>query len=166
MSSSYVLLAALMAVATYPFRAIPLLVPQMHRLPQLLQAYLRLVGPAVLASLAAVSLAVTTDDSGRPQLYVGPEWIAVALCVAIVAWRRNLLLGLIVAAVFIAVVRALRPRSALAAPARPIPVRRCQEDLVVRRHVAHEVAAPTLLEAVKAVLGIFLRLGVEAFHLR
>ena len=107
MSSSYVLLAALMAAVTYPFRAIPLLVPQMQRLPPLLQAYLQLVGPAVLASLAAVSLAVTTDDSGKPQLYVGPEWIAVALCVAVVAWRRNLLLGLVVAAGFIAVIRAV-----------------------------------------------------------
>jgi len=106
MSSSYVLLAALMAAVTYPFRAIPLLVPQMHRLPPLLQSYLQLVGPAVLASLAAVSLAVTTDESGKPQLYIGPEWIAVALCVAVVAWRRNLLLGLVVAAVFIAAVRA------------------------------------------------------------
>ncbi len=107
MSSSYVLLAALMAAVTYPFRAIPLLVPQMQRLPPLLQTYLQLVGPAVLASLAAVSLAVTTDASGKPQLYVGPEWIAVALCIAVVAWRRNLLLGLIVAAGFIAVLRAV-----------------------------------------------------------
>jgi branched-subunit amino acid transport protein len=96
-----------MAAVTYPFRAIPLLVPQMQRLPPLVQSYLQLVGPAVLASLAAVSLAVTTDESGKPQLYVGPEWIAVALCVAVVAWRRNLLLGLIVAAGFIAVLRAV-----------------------------------------------------------
>jgi branched-subunit amino acid transport protein len=79
----------------------------MQRLPPLVQSYLQLVGPAVLASLAAVSLAVTTDESGKPQLYVGPEWIAVALCVAVVAWRRNLLLGLIVAAGFIAVLRAV-----------------------------------------------------------
>jgi branched-subunit amino acid transport protein len=107
MSSSYVLLAALMAAVTYPFRVIPLLVPQMQRLPPTLRTYLQLVGPAVLASLAAVSLAVITDDAGKPQLYVGPEWIAVALCVAVVAWRRNLLLGLIIAAGFIAVVRAL-----------------------------------------------------------
>jgi branched-subunit amino acid transport protein len=96
-----------MAAVTYPFRAIPLLVPQMQRLPPLLSAYLQLVGPAVLASLAAVSLAVITDDSGKPQFYIGPEWIAVALCVAVVAWRRNLLLGLVVAAVFIALLRAL-----------------------------------------------------------
>ena len=107
MTTSYVLLAFLMAAVTYPFRAIPLLAPHMHRLPPFLLEYLRLVGPAVLASLAAVSLVVRPDEAGRPQLYVGPEWIAVALCVAVVAWRRNLLLGLIAAAAFIAVVRAL-----------------------------------------------------------
>jgi branched-subunit amino acid transport protein len=106
-STTYVLLAVLMGAATYPFRAIPLLVPQMRRLPAPAMAYLRLVGPAILASLAAVSVALTVGESGRPELHVGPEWIAVALCVAIVAWRRNLLLGLIVAAGLMAALRAL-----------------------------------------------------------
>ena len=107
MSTNLVWLAMLMAAVTYPVRAIPLLVPQMRRLPPVIHAYLRLVGPAVLASLAAVSLAVRTGDSGRPELHVGPEWIAVAACVAIVTWRRNLLLGLIVAAGIMAALRAL-----------------------------------------------------------
>jgi len=106
-SGSYIALALLMAGATYPFRAIPLLVPQMQRLPPLAITYLRLVGPAILSSLAAVSLAVQTNDAGKPELHVGPEWIAVGLCVAIVVWRRNLLLGLIVAAGLMAVIRAL-----------------------------------------------------------
>ena len=107
MSTSYVLLALLMGAVTYPFRAIPLLVPQMQRLPPLVLTYLRLVGPAVLASLAAVSVAIKPDAAGKSQFYIGPEWIAVALCVAVVAWRRNLLLGLIVAAGFIALLRFL-----------------------------------------------------------
>ena len=107
MSAGLVALAVLMALVTYPARALPLLVPAMRRLPPLVLDYLRLVGPAVLASLAAVSLAVRPADDGRPFLYVGPEWIAVALCVAIVAWRRNLLVGLVVAAAFIALVRAI-----------------------------------------------------------
>jgi len=106
-STVYVWLAVLMAGVTYPSRAIPLFVPQMRRLPRAVLAYLRLVGPAVLASLAAVSLAVSTGESGRPLLHIGPEWIAVALCVAIVTWRRNLLLGLIVAAGLMALLRAL-----------------------------------------------------------
>ncbi len=107
MSTNLVWLALLMAAVTYPARAIPLLLPQMRSLPPILLTYLQLVGPAVLASLAAVSLAVRTGPSGRPEMSIGPEWIAVALCVAIVAWRHNLLLGLIVAAGFMALLRAI-----------------------------------------------------------
>lgn len=105
--STYVWLAVLMAAVTYPFGAIPLLVPQTRRLPQRALIYLRLVGPAILASLAAVSVAVRSGTSGRPELYLGPEWLAVALCVVVVAWRRNLLLGLILAAALMAAARAL-----------------------------------------------------------
>ena len=57
--------------------------------------YLQLVGPAVLAALAAVSVMVITDDSGVPRFHVGVEWLAVLVCLAIMAWRRNLLLGLV-----------------------------------------------------------------------
>jgi branched-subunit amino acid transport protein len=105
-STNLVWLALLMALVTYPARAIPLLVPQMRRLPPQFLAYLRLVGPAVLASLAAVSLAVRTSATGGPYLYVGLEWVAVLICVVVVAWRRNLLLGLLLAAGLMAAVRA------------------------------------------------------------
>ena len=107
MNADYLALALLMAAVTYPFRAFPLLVPQMQRLPKRAITYLRLVGPAILASLAAVSVAVVSTESGRSELHVGPEWLAVALCVAVVAWRRNLLLGLAVAAGLMAVLRVL-----------------------------------------------------------
>jgi branched-subunit amino acid transport protein len=106
-STDLVWLALLMAAVTYPARVIPLLVPQMRRLPPIVLTYLRLVGPAVLASLAAVSLVVRADASGRPTLYFGLEWLAVAVCVAIVAWRRNLLIGLAAAAALMAVARAI-----------------------------------------------------------
>jgi branched-subunit amino acid transport protein len=106
MSTELVLLAVLMAAVTYPMRAVPLLVPGLRHLPPALLNYLRLVGPAVLASLAAVNLAIRTGESGRPQLYFGPEWLAVALCVAIVAWRRNLLVGLMSAALLMVLLRA------------------------------------------------------------
>jgi branched-subunit amino acid transport protein len=105
--SSYIFLAVLMGAVTYPFRAIPLLVPQLRRLPEPALTYLRLAGPAILASLAGVGVAVRTGASGRPEFYFGPEWLAVALCVAIVIWRRNLLLGLLVAAGLMAALRAL-----------------------------------------------------------
>ena len=108
MSVALVWLALLMGAATYPWRAIPLLAPGIDRLAPTLREYLRLVGPAMLATLAAVSLAVTVDATTRARsLYVGPEWLAVATCVVIVAARRGLLLGLVMAAALIAGLRAL-----------------------------------------------------------
>lgn len=106
MSTVLVPLALLMGLATYPWRAVPLLVPGMHRLPSRVQLYLRLVGPSVLASLAAVNTLVTIDAARHGSFHVGWEWLAVALCIAIVAVRRNLFVGLIVAAGLIAILRA------------------------------------------------------------
>lgn len=107
MTTDLVLLAALMGLATYPWRAFPLLAPGLHRLPAPALAYLRLVGPAVLAALAAVNITVALDPQRHASFHVGPEWLAVAACCAIVLWRRNLLAGLVVAAVLVALVRAV-----------------------------------------------------------
>jgi branched-subunit amino acid transport protein len=100
-------LAFLMGLATYPSRAIPLLVPGMNRLPARIQVYLRLVGPAVLASLAAVNVMVMLDADRRASFHVGLDWLAVAMCIAIVAWRKNLFFGLLAAVTLMAVARAL-----------------------------------------------------------
>lgn len=105
MSTQLVLLAALMAAVTYPSRALPLLVPGMDRLPRLGLAYLRLVGPAILAALAAVNVMVVTEDAQR-TFHVGIEWLAVALTIGIVAWRQNLFLGLVLAVVLVGAARA------------------------------------------------------------
>lgn len=107
MSTLLVPLALLMAAATYPWRAIPLLAPGIQRLPPAAREYLRLVGPAMLATLAAVSVMVTVDAARQRSFHVGPEWLAVLLCVAIVAARRSLLIGLIVGAGLVAGLRAL-----------------------------------------------------------
>lgn len=107
MSTTYLWLALLMGAVTYPWRAIPLLVPGMHRLPRLLQDYFRLVGPAVLAALAAVNTFVAIDARRHPSPHVGIEWLAVGLCVILVALRRGLLVGLVAAAVLAAGFRAL-----------------------------------------------------------
>lgn len=107
MSVVLVPLAVLMGLATYPFRAVPLLAPGMHRLPAKVRLYLRLVGPAVLAALAAVDTMVIIDAARRPSFHVGAEWLAVALCIAIVALRRSLLIGLVLAAALIAILRAM-----------------------------------------------------------
>ena len=107
MSVELVGLALLMGAATYPSRALPLLAPGLDRLPPIALAYLRLVGPAVLGALAAVNTAIVVDDGGRAHVHVGVEWLAVAVCVGLVAWRRNLFLGLIAAVVLAATARAL-----------------------------------------------------------
>lgn len=109
MSVAYLWLALLMGAVTYPWRAVPLLTPGIHRLPGLVQEYLRLVGPAVLAALAAVNTFVAIDAQRHPSPHVGIEWLAVGLCVVLVAARRGLLVGLIGAAVLAAGVRAIGP---------------------------------------------------------
>jgi len=100
-------LAVLMGLATYPFRAVPLLAPGFERLPERVRLYLRLVGPSVLAALAAVNTMVIRDADRQPVFHVGPEWLAVGLCILVVRLRRNLLLGLVLAAGSIAGLRAL-----------------------------------------------------------
>jgi branched-subunit amino acid transport protein len=101
MSTDLVPLAVLMFLVTYPSRAVGLLSPGIERLPRRALDYLQLVGPAVLTALAAVSVMVATVD-GRPAFTIGLPWVSVAACLALVAWRKNLFLGL-AAAVAIAI---------------------------------------------------------------
>ncbi len=107
MSVELVGLALLMGLVTYPSRALPLLAPGIERLPAAALDYLRLVGPAVLAALAAVNVMVVSTDGGAPAFHVGIEWAAVAVCAALTAWRRNLLIGLVAGVGLVAVARAL-----------------------------------------------------------
>jgi len=107
MSSALIPLAILMGLVTYPFRAIPLLAPGFERLPERLRLYLRLVGPSVLAALAAVNTMVGKSEAGTPAFRIGWEWLAIGLCILVVALRKSLLVGLILAAGSIAVLRAL-----------------------------------------------------------
>lgn len=106
MSTELVWLAVLMGAVTYPWRAVPLLAPGIHRLPPLAREYVRLVGPAILAALAGVNTLIAIDADRHPSLQVGIEWLAVAVCVVLVAMRRGLLVGLVAAAVIAAIARA------------------------------------------------------------
>jgi branched-subunit amino acid transport protein len=99
-------LAVLMFAVTYPARAIPLLVARFERLPPRALEYLRLVGPAVLGAIAAAEVLIGVGADGQPTLEVGWEAAAVLACAAVVAWRRNLALGLLVAVALIAGLRA------------------------------------------------------------
>ena len=80
MSTDLIPLAFVMFAATYPTRALGLLAPAFDRLPKAAIAYLQLVGPAVLAALAAVAVMVRTPDDGPPVFYIGIEWVAVLAC--------------------------------------------------------------------------------------
>ena len=106
MSTNLVLLAVLMFAVTYPSRALGLLTPGLERLPKVAFDYLQLVGPAVLAALAAVSVMVVVGDDDVPSFHIGIEWVAVFVCLVIVARRRGLLLGLVAAVAIVAIARA------------------------------------------------------------
>jgi branched-subunit amino acid transport protein len=106
MNGALVILAVILFAATYPSRALPLLAPGFERLPRPVFAYLRLVGPAILAALAAVNVMVVTVD-GRPTFHVGIEWLAVVVCLALTVWRRNLLIGLAAAVALTAITRGI-----------------------------------------------------------
>lgn len=105
MSVRYVALAVLMLAVTYPSRALPLLAPGIERLPRWALDYLRLVGPAILAALAVVNAVVVTADDGT-SIEVGIVAVAVAVCSLVVARTRQLIVGLSVAVVLVAVARA------------------------------------------------------------
>lgn len=104
MSVELVGLAVLMLVVTYPSRALPILAPGLERLPPIAFEYLRLVGPAVLAALAAAAVMVVSASAG-PQFHVGIEWLAVVVSAALTAWRRNLFVGMLAAVALVALAR-------------------------------------------------------------
>ena len=81
------------AVGTYLLRAAPALLLADRELPPVVRRALRNVGPAVLAALVVVSVAVTGDGEG-----IGIEVAEVAAIAAagVVAWwRRNLIWSLV-----------------------------------------------------------------------
>jgi branched-subunit amino acid transport protein len=97
MTTDLVPLAVLMWAVTYPSRAAGLLAPAVDRLPRPAFEYLQLVGPSVLAALAVVNTVLATRADGSSVLVVGLPWLAVGLCIALVAWRKSLLVGLVMA---------------------------------------------------------------------
>ena len=107
MTTDLVLLAVMMFAVTYPTRALGLLTPGFDRLPKVVFDYLQLVGPAILAALAAVSVMVVVSDDGVPSFHIGIEWVAVLACLAIVARKGNLFVGLVVAVGIVVVARAV-----------------------------------------------------------
>ena len=106
MSTDLIPLAVLLFVATYPSRAIPMLVGGVHRLPPLVRIYVRLLGPSVLMALAAAFTFLSVDPAGRPVFHVGIEWLAVGLTLVLMQAKRGLLLALVVSVATVAIARA------------------------------------------------------------
>jgi branched-subunit amino acid transport protein len=106
-STEFVGLAVLMFAATYPSRAVGLLVPGIHRLPKPALDYLQLVGPAVLSAIGAVAVLVRVPEDGPPTFGVGVDSVAVLAALLITTWRRNLLFGIVAAVAIAVVARAL-----------------------------------------------------------
>jgi branched-subunit amino acid transport protein len=107
MSTDLVALAVLMFAVTYPSRALGLVTPVLDKLPRITLDYLQLVGPAILAAIAAVSVMTLVDGDGDTVFHVGIEWVGVLACLLITARTRNLLLGLVVGVAIVAIARAL-----------------------------------------------------------
>jgi branched-subunit amino acid transport protein len=101
-TAEFVPLALIMFAFTYPSRAVGLLAPAIERLPRPALDYLQLVGPAVLSALAAVDVMVGVEN-GESAFTIGLPWVSVGVCLLLVAWRKNLFVGL-AAAVVIAIV--------------------------------------------------------------
>ena len=65
------------------------------------------VGTVGAGSGSAANTFVRETPQGTQEFYVGIEAVGVVACLAIVVWRRNLLLGLVVGLGVVAVVRAM-----------------------------------------------------------
>jgi len=73
---------------------VPLLLPLPDEVLERANPYLRLVAPAVLSALAALSALVVAED-GRAAFRMDAHVVPILAGLALVAWRRNLALGIV-----------------------------------------------------------------------
>jgi branched-subunit amino acid transport protein len=88
------------ALATYLTRSLPLAVTLGRRLPPAATRYLEALPVAIIAAL--VGPAVVAPGGALTH---GAEPVAAALVIAVVAWRRSLLAGVIVGVAAVALLR-------------------------------------------------------------
>ena len=91
------------ALVTYLVRASPFAITPRGRLPAAATRYLEALPVAIIAALVGPAVLAPGGTLTR-----GAEPLAAALVVATVAWRRSLLLGVIVGVVAVALLRMLR----------------------------------------------------------
>lgn len=92
------------AIVTYAARAFAFRVALPDRLPRGAVRYLDALPAAIIAALAGPAVLV---PGGAPTH--GPELAAAAAVVAVVAWRRNLLLGALAGVATVALLRLVLP---------------------------------------------------------
>lgn len=88
------------ALATYLVRALALAVAMPAALPRRVARYLDALPAAIIAALAGPAVLV---PGGAPTR--GPELVAAAVVIGIVAWRRNLLAGVLAGVAVVALLR-------------------------------------------------------------
>jgi branched-subunit amino acid transport protein len=88
------------AIATFLVRSTPFVVTVRGRLPAAATRYLDALPVAIIAALVGPAVVAPAGT-----LTHGAEPLAVALVVAMVAWRRSLLAGVIVGVVGVALLR-------------------------------------------------------------
>lgn len=89
-------------LATYLIRAVPLALRLTRPIPPRLARYLDALPVAILAALVGPAILVP-----RGALTGGAEPVAALAVVLVVAWRRNLLAGVIAGVLTVAALRAL-----------------------------------------------------------
>jgi branched-subunit amino acid transport protein len=88
------------AIVTYLVRAFAFRVPLPSALPPRVGRYLDALPAAIIAALAGPAVLV---PNGAPTR--GPELAAAIVVIAVVAWRRNLLAGVLAGVVSVALLR-------------------------------------------------------------
>jgi len=89
-------------LVTYLLRALPLALRSSRPVPQPLARYLDVLPTAMIAALVGPALIVPHGGITH-----GAEPLAALVVIAVVAWRRNLLAGVLVGVAAVAALRAL-----------------------------------------------------------
>jgi branched-subunit amino acid transport protein len=106
MSHDVIVLIIAMGGVTYVLRAGPLLLAASPRWIELATPHLRLVAPAALSALAAIS-ALIGAEGGREVLRINTDTPAILVGIALAAWRNNVAVGIVGGTVLAVILRIL-----------------------------------------------------------
>ncbi len=92
------------AIVTYLVRAFAFRVAMPANVPRRVTRYLDALPVAIIAALAGPAILVPNGAATR-----GPELVAALVVIGVVAWRRNLLAGVLAGVVTVALLRLVLP---------------------------------------------------------